>query len=106
MTTDYDFNGEVWNSKVSKKAIKFIERLIEPNLKLRMTVEQALEHPWIAEEDESPVLQKDLKANLNSMVFLRLANFSTTKLLQVEILLVFVKQILKDNDLQENRDAF
>ena len=46
-----------------------------------MTVEQALEHPWIAQEDESPILEKDLKANLTAMVFLRLANFSTTKLL-------------------------
>jgi serine/threonine protein kinase len=31
----------------------FIEKLIEPNLKRRMTVEQALQHPWIAQETES-----------------------------------------------------
>ena len=70
-----------------------------------MTVEQALEHPWIAEEDESPILQKDLQQRLSDMVFLRLANFSTTKL-QYEILLVFVKQILSENDLNENLAAF
>ena len=60
MTTDYDFSGKVWERKVSKRAQKFIERLIEPNLKLRMTVEEALEHPWIASEEASPcpVLEK------------------------------------------------
>ena len=38
-TTDYEFSNEVWETEVSRQAIKFIERLIEPNLKLRMTVE-------------------------------------------------------------------
>ena len=31
-STDFDFNGEIWES-ISKQAIRFIERLIEPNLK-------------------------------------------------------------------------
>jgi len=33
--------------------MKFIEKLIEPNLNRRMTVEQALQHPWIVKETES-----------------------------------------------------
>jgi len=45
-TTDYEFSNPVWKTDVSKEAKKFIERLIEPNLKRRMTVEEALEHPW------------------------------------------------------------
>ena len=41
-TTDYDFHGEVWEFEISNSAQKFIERLIEPSLKKRMTVEEAL----------------------------------------------------------------
>ena len=44
---DYTFHGEVWDNQVSKHAIEFINRLIEPNLNQRMTVEEALEHPWL-----------------------------------------------------------
>ena len=43
---DYEYNQNVWN-KVSKDAKNFIDKLIEPNLNKRMTVEQALAHPWI-----------------------------------------------------------
>ena len=106
MTTDYDFVGKVWERKVSKGAQKFIERLIEPSLKLRMTVEEALEHPWIAEEDESPMLERKQRSDATGSVFLRLADFSTTKLLQVELLLVFVKQILDETKLKANKEAF
>lgn len=37
-TCDYDFTQEVWNS-TSKHAQDFIEKLLQPNLKRRMTVE-------------------------------------------------------------------
>ena len=46
--TDYEFKNEVWDHEVSPQAIKFIERLLEPNLNRRMSVEEALNHPWIA----------------------------------------------------------
>lgn len=45
-TCDFDFTQEIWK-KVSKEAKSFIEKLIEPNRVRRMTVEQALAHPWI-----------------------------------------------------------
>ena len=71
-----------------------------------MTVEEALEHPWITEATQGPTVTGGSKSDLATRVFLRLANFGTTKLLQVEILLVFVKQILNENDLKANREAF
>lgn len=71
-----------------------------------MTVEEALEHPWITEAIQGPARTTSNQSDLATQVFLRLANFGTTKLLQVEILLVFVKQILNENDLKANRDAF
>ena len=39
---NYECRGEVWDYEVSEKAVEFIHRLIEPNLKQRMTVNEAL----------------------------------------------------------------
>jgi len=46
-TCDFDFVQPIWKT-TSKEAEKFICGLIEPNMGKRMTVEQALSHPWIA----------------------------------------------------------
>jgi calcium-dependent protein kinase len=43
---EYDFSQDVWKS-ISRNAKLFVMKLIEPNLSLRMTVEQALQHPWM-----------------------------------------------------------
>lgn len=51
-TCDYEFRQEIWDM-ISKEAKQFVERLIEPNLKLRMTVEEALSHAWIKSESEA-----------------------------------------------------
>ena len=48
-TCDYDFKQPIWK-QISKDAKRFINCLIEPNLKLRLTVEQALSHPWITKK--------------------------------------------------------
>ena len=38
-TTDYDYNGKIWETAVSNQAKKFIDQLIEPNLEKRLTLE-------------------------------------------------------------------
>ena len=45
-TCDYEF-GREWD-RISTEAKDFVQRLIEPNLKRRLSAEQALEHPWFA----------------------------------------------------------
>ena len=57
-TTNYKFTAKVWDNEVSELAKLFIERLIEPDLKKRMTVEQALDHPWITEKRNSCTCKK------------------------------------------------
>ena len=56
-----------------------------------MTVEEALKHLWLADADS---FEEDFASKMthpSTDVFLRLADFNNTKLLQVELLLVFVK---------------
>ena len=90
-TTDYEFASEVWENEVSQTAQRFIERLIQPNLKKRMTVEEALKHLWLADADSFEEDSASKMTHPSTDVFLRLADFNNTKLLQVELLLVFVK---------------
>ena len=80
-TTDYDFQGEVWEYEVSDSAQKFIERLIEPSLKKRMTVEEALQHQWLVDADNYVENFEELVLQPSTDVFLRLADFNNTKLL-------------------------
>ena len=56
-----------------------------------MTVEEALQHDWLVDADGPFEQVKYLEHHPSTDVFLRLADFSNTKLLQVELLLVFVK---------------
>ena len=50
-TCDFDFVQPVW-AKISKEAKRFIVTLIEPNMQQRLTVEQALAHPWITNSEQ------------------------------------------------------
>ena len=42
----YSFNSKHWQG-VSKEAQDFVRRLLQVNVKKRMSVEKALKHPWI-----------------------------------------------------------
>lgn len=56
-TCDFDYNAQDW-SFYSKEARDFIDKLIEPNLNMRMSAAQALKHPWILKHNKPT----DLKA--------------------------------------------
>ena len=43
LSNDYDIDFPV-----SKEAESLIEKLLEPNLSLRLTASQALQHPWLS----------------------------------------------------------
>lgn len=99
-TTDYSFSGPVWNT-TTREAKDFIDKLIEPNVKLRMTAEQALHHPWIAGINENDQVIDDSSA----AVFVRLKNFQRPKKLQMELLKLLVS-LLDEDYLLENKRAF
>ena len=95
-TCDYEFVQPIWQS-VSRDAKKFIEALIEPKVHDRLTVEQALAHPWIANVRDQTICADAACAQ----VFARFKNFGTPKRLKMELLLMLVNLIdpliLKDN---------
>jgi len=67
----------------------------------RLTVEQALAHPWIAKMQETAVIVDSASAQ----VFARLKKFGTPKRLKMEILLMLV-QLVDPEVLKENKRAF
>jgi len=54
LSASYDFDLPVWQN-VSETAKDFIRNTIVANPKRRMTVTQALEHPWITVPNHSPL---------------------------------------------------
>lgn len=57
-TCDYDF-GKAWNG-ISREATDFVSKLLEPNLKRRLSAEDALGHKWLAKH----VIRTDLDAKV------------------------------------------
>ena len=97
---DYEFEHENWDD-VSRDAKRFIEALIEPNTKKRLTVEQALAHPWITSMHDTGVIVDSASAE----VFARLKKFGSPKRLRMMILMMLV-QLIDPEILKENRRAF
>lgn len=78
---DYEFSQETW-SQISKEAKNFIEKLVQPNLKLRMTVEQALEHPWISRQPQEEASFTEARQRRDERVFKRIKELKSLKRLQ------------------------
>ena len=55
-TCNYEFNDI--QEFVSEDCLDFIECLLEPVVKRRMTAKQALEHPWIKKHISLPTLNE------------------------------------------------
>ena len=103
-TCDYEFSQEVW-STISKDAVKFIEKLIEPNLNRRMTVEQALAHPWISKVTPEQKIELQQNEKRDQKVFKRLKQLKTPKRLQQEILLILVS-LIDEKEFIDNKQTF
>ena len=54
-TCDFEFDG--MQEYTSKEALDFIECLLEPVVKRRISAEQALNHPWIKKHVKHPPLK-------------------------------------------------
>jgi calcium-dependent protein kinase len=61
-TCDYDFFDE-WN-RLSGNARDFVSKLLEPNLKLRLSAQDALNHKWLRQE----VMKTPIKAGVISLL--------------------------------------
>jgi len=52
-TSDYDYEVDHWKN-ISIEARKMIDNLIQPNINLRLTAMEALNHPWIKKFVDPP----------------------------------------------------
>jgi calcium-dependent protein kinase len=92
MTTDYDFEERDW-TELSILSKQFIRGLIDPNVKTRMTCEQALAHPWI--QNNKPHLTDEQKTDI-AEIFMRLKNFKGLNRFQMALMLIFRRHISQD----------
>ena len=98
-TCDYDFVQPIWQS-TSRVAQKFIQALIEPNVEQRLTVEQALNHPWMTN-----IGQPFSVDAASAQVFARLKNFGAPTRLKMDVLMMLVS-LLDEKLLLESKRAF
>jgi calcium-dependent protein kinase len=96
--TDYEFVQDIWKD-ISKNAKDFIEKLIEPNTSTRLSVEQALAHPWIDKKGSFNMAQE------SALVFSRLKTFKHPPKIVLELLSMLVN-LLEEDRLAENKKAF
>lgn len=71
--------------------------MIEPNLKRRMTVEQALDHKWFKVVEDEDEVSLFTNKERDERVFRRIKKLKNLKKLQQEILLIIVS-LLDDKD--------
>ena len=97
----YTMKGEVW-STVSKNAKDLISKLLVIDPAKRYTAQQALAHPWMAEEQSSSPVedQNNARDAIN-----HLKAFNMKKKFRKEAMIVFVN-LLKEDELKKLREAF
>ena len=61
-TANYAFNGPYWQNSISNNAKDFIRKLLVLNVDERMSLEEAINHPWICNE-----IKADEAANLHTI---------------------------------------
>ncbi|CAL8471619.1 g11161 [Coccomyxa elongata] len=79
-------DGELWDV-VSEAGKDFIRRVLDKNPETRLTVAEALAHPWISQECSAPTTQ------LSSVVLARLQSFTRTTRLERLLLNVAAHQL-------------
>ena len=62
-SADYAFNGPNWQNSISHNAKDFIRKLLVLNANERMSLEEAINHPWICNK-----IKADEAENLHTLV--------------------------------------
>lgn len=75
---EYTFDEEIWKD-FSKESKDFIVRIIVPDPKQRMTIEQALDHPWLQSEGLSKKANEKRQVNLQKLASKRSAFKANSK---------------------------
>lgn len=101
LTCDYGFDDPVWQG-ISPQAEDFISKLIEPNVKRRLTCEQALAHPWI--KQNKPAVSMEHQKEI-AEIFLRLKSIRKMSRFAQAMHSIFMR-LLDEESLVMNLMAF
>ena len=82
ITHEISFYEEDW-SDISPEAKDFVSKLIQPNIKLRLTPDLALSHSWIRDSNSTEV-------QIDNNMLERLAHSKAPSDLKKEILLILI----------------
>lgn len=89
---EYDFSSPVWK-KISKKAKDFIEKLLTWDEGERATPEQALQHPWIVDNEKSARSLTGVTTAFNN-----LGSFQADTRLKVAVCTFIASQLLEKEE--------
>nr|BCU41350.1 calcium-dependent protein kinase [Gentiana scabra] len=93
-----DFKREPWPS-VSESAKSLVRQMLEPDLKLRLTAKQVLEHPWLQNAKKAP------NVPLGDVVKSRLKQFSLMNRFKRKVLRV-IADFLSAEEVEDLKDMF
>ncbi|KAG9157897.1 hypothetical protein Leryth_000072, partial [Lithospermum erythrorhizon] len=93
-----DFNREPWPS-ISDGAKNLVRQMLEPDLKLRLTAKQVLEHPWILNAKKAP------NVPLGDVVRARLKQFSLMNRFKRKALKV-IADFLSNEEVEDVKELF
>lgn len=87
-TAHYTFHPERW-AHISDEAKDLIKKLLQVNEDSRLTVQEALDHPWMQDMD-SMVLERDLTGNLS-----QLRQFNAMRKLRASVRVIMMANRMK-----------
>ncbi|GFZ17039.1 calmodulin-domain protein kinase 7 [Actinidia rufa] len=93
-----DFKRDPW-PKVSDNAKELVKRILDPDLKMRLTAQEVLEHPWIQNAKKAP------NVPLGETVKARLKQFSVMNKLKKRALKVIAEHLFVE-EVAEIKEAF
>ena len=110
-TGKFEFRSKIWN-KISYSAKDLLCKLLEVNIEKRYSAEQALNHRWMSNFDDSFETQNDSvtkidppKINLNKVVD-NIKNFGNFKDLQKTCIYFLIHHFTNFNDIREFKKIF
>lgn len=93
-----DFENDPW-PKISNGAKDLVRKMLNPNVKIRLTAQQVLNHPWMKEDGDAPDVP------LDNAVLTRLKNFSAANKMK-KLALKVIAESLSEEEIVGLREMF
>uniref|UniRef100_A0A7I4DEV0 non-specific serine/threonine protein kinase n=1 Tax=Physcomitrium patens TaxID=3218 RepID=A0A7I4DEV0_PHYPA len=93
-----NFENDPW-PKISNGAKDLVRKMLNPNVKIRLTAQQVLNHPWMKEDGDAPDVP------LDNAVLTRLKNFSAANKMK-KLALKVIAESLSEEEIVGLREMF